>query len=216
MKSVRKGPCPSKCSFLAGLKQKKVTWQAFSDPQNRAYAAQKEVLRKALLEIHRHQCVYCESPVKEDGSKIEHFFPRSRHGDRVFDWDNLFISCDCTKTCSDWKDGPRGKSIALSQMFRPDDPNVKIEDCFDCEDGWLCAASTTTDAEKALVQGTIDKANLNYQDLVSKRRRLTQQVMSYVDPQTGTPFVSAADIKRLFAGRGFDSLLERLVRRFFQ
>lgn len=33
---------------------------------------------------------------------------------------------------------------------------------------------------------------------------------------TGTPIVSAADVKLLFAGRGFDSLLERLVRRFFQ
>ncbi len=216
MKSVRKGVCPPECSFLVRLQRNGGQWKDFSDPVNRDFADQKAVLRATLLQIQRRQCVYCERPVNGKKCKIEHFYPRSSYGQRVFDWDNLFISCDCSDTCSDWKDGPKGKLIPLTSMFRPDDPAHQIEDCFDCENGQLRAASSASEAEKALVQGTIAKANLNHVELVAQRRRLTKLVMDFVDPKTGEAQLSAAELKDVFADCGFESLLQRLSRRYFQ
>ncbi len=216
MKSVRKGVCPPACSFLFRLQRNGVLWKNFSDPVNRDFAEKKAVLRATLLQIQRGQCVYCERPVNGKKCKIEHFYPRSNYGQLVFDWNNLFISCDSSNTCSDWKDGPKGKLVPLTSMFRPDDLTHQIEDCFDCENGQLCAASTASEAEKALVQGTIAKANLNHVELVAQRQHLTEWVMSFVDPQTGEARLSAAEMKDVFADRGFESLLQRLARRYFQ
>ncbi len=47
----------------------------------------------AVKSFCRHKCVYCESP---SAATIDHFWPKSEHPQKMFNWDNLLASCrDC-------------------------------------------------------------------------------------------------------------------------
>ena len=63
---------------------------------------QKQEMRDALHQEQFGLCAYCMSRIKsvafrdqiqQSGMKIEHFSPRSKYTDRMFDWDNLLGVC---------------------------------------------------------------------------------------------------------------------------
>jgi uncharacterized protein (TIGR02646 family) len=56
----------------------------------------KNVLDKKMF---HGKCAYCESKITVvDYGDIEHFFPKSKYIDKIFEWSNLLLSC---KICND-------------------------------------------------------------------------------------------------------------------
>lgn len=55
----------------------------------------KSFIRKALLSQCHNKCVYCESRIGEENSKMEidHYHCKSRYPDEVVKWENLFPAC---------------------------------------------------------------------------------------------------------------------------
>jgi len=51
-----------------------------------------------LREVFRRRCAYCLTPDTrcqgEEGMKVDHFMPESRHPDLLLSWTNLYYCCD--------------------------------------------------------------------------------------------------------------------------
>ena len=60
-------------------------------------------LTRALLEMGRNKCAYCECNIAEESKymEVEHYKPKSLYPDDVLNWDNLLPSC---KRCNGQKD----------------------------------------------------------------------------------------------------------------
>lgn len=71
--------------------------------------------KNALVQLFHGKCAYCESRVTVvTYGAIEHFYPKSRYVERVFDWRNLLLSCDI---CND--KGHKGDRFPLDDMGQP-------------------------------------------------------------------------------------------------
>lgn len=56
-------------------------------------------VKAALVRMFRGKCAYCESKVTGvTYGQIEHFYPKGKYVDRVFQWENLLLSCDLCNT----------------------------------------------------------------------------------------------------------------------
>lgn len=62
-------------------------WKRF-----RRSSARKETI-EALMEMQGAYCAYCEDQISEGNRHIDHFYPKSLYQEKIFDWDNLFLSC---------------------------------------------------------------------------------------------------------------------------
>lgn len=73
---------------------------AWSDFDNR-------LVRSGLRKMQRGLCAYCEDRLNAVDAKtrIDHFVPRSSPAGKplVYEWTNLFLSCDCHETCDSRK-----------------------------------------------------------------------------------------------------------------
>lgn len=64
----------------------------------------KSFIRRALLEQCHNKCVYCESRIGEENSKMEidHYHCKSKYPNEVVRWENLFPACShCNSKKSD-------------------------------------------------------------------------------------------------------------------
>ncbi|MBP3556335.1 MAG: TIGR02646 family protein [Thermoguttaceae bacterium] len=90
---------PEEPQCLIDARAKKETWETF---------------RKAELTecLHRAQdgcCAYCDMKLKRDEkgrlkAHIEHLSRRCENRTGVFDWENLFLSCEHSESCGKYKD----------------------------------------------------------------------------------------------------------------
>lgn len=69
----------------------------------------KEAIWQSLRQMQNHRCAYCEihiceTPGKNHNGHIEHFWQRRRYPQGMFEWSNLFGSCDRTDSCGRHKD----------------------------------------------------------------------------------------------------------------
>lgn len=62
-------------------------WKRF-----RRSSARKETI-EALMEMQGAYCAYCEDQILDGNRHIDHFYPKSLYQEKIFDWDNLFLSC---------------------------------------------------------------------------------------------------------------------------
>ena len=55
----------------------------------------KKPLKEAMLEMSHKKCSYCECKlaIESKDATIDHFLPKSKHPDKVVEWENLFPSC---------------------------------------------------------------------------------------------------------------------------
>ena len=213
MKNIYKGECPKELSFLRDLSKKNLTWEDFSNPENKRYKEQKEFLHKCLVDSQHGQCVYCECPIKGN-SHIEHFVPRSVDNRLIFAWENLFISCNCVDSCGHYKDSQKGKGTTPNQMFRPNDTEINISDCFDCVGGELRPKASLKHHLVSLVNGTIQRTNLNNSRLLARRDNFMRELFSSVDKETWKSSFSIADLRVIYAEKGFDSLIQLFAERY--
>jgi uncharacterized protein (TIGR02646 family) len=120
----------------------------------------KKIIRNALLNESLSKCVYCETKINASNSVIEHFYPRKKFNSKLFEWDNLFISCE---NCNSYK----GSKFPEDKEGKPLLLNPFIDEPFDhfsfTNDGLLESFT-----EKGQI--TIDVLGLNRFDLKYRRK----------------------------------------------
>lgn len=131
-----------------------------------------------LRQVFNGKCAYCEDNA---GTDIEHFWPKSPHEDnqhngcssRMFEWENLFSSCDYCNTLKGAKMG--WNADGQPKLLNPclEDPykffNISI-------DGWISPRleMSASDIEKA--NYTIELFELNLRSTSLKRRKNNIQI----------------------------------------
>lgn len=86
MRNYRKQNAPD---VLKNWNRSNRAWEDFvADPT--AYSQ----VKLSLLGEQNHLCCYCESAIKDSGSHIEHYEPRSRVQNRTYKYANLACSCN--------------------------------------------------------------------------------------------------------------------------
>lgn len=114
----------------------------------------KKILEELIKETN-NRCTYCEQKLGVTSSpEIDHFYPKSTYGDKVLEWDNLFLSCSI---CNHLKGNKDPKDI-----LNPAKDNVESLLKLD-KNGELCPVQS----KKA--ERTIEMFELNRLDLVSIR-----------------------------------------------
>ncbi|NOZ91078.1 MAG: TIGR02646 family protein [Epsilonproteobacteria bacterium] len=147
----------TKPEFFKKLIKGKKVW---SDIKNR------EELNQNLVKEQEGMCAYCESRLKD--YHIDHFFKRDLFPKLTFDYDNLFLSCNCERNCAKFKDRFGLKKEEFFNIFSPIDINL---DEFDYSLTGEILGKT------AKAKRTIEVFNLNSKSLVEKRKRISYQTM---------------------------------------
>lgn len=68
----------------------------------------KDEIRTHLHTMQGKRCAYCEGDLDELGQHIEHFRRKSMFPALIFDWCNLYCSCDQRDSCGHFKDHGAG------------------------------------------------------------------------------------------------------------
>lgn len=82
-------------------------------------AQEKAEIWIALNQMQAGRCAYCERQLDGFKKHIEHFRQRADHAAGVFDWDNLFGSCNDTGSCGKHKD-EKAKNWQWADLIKPD------------------------------------------------------------------------------------------------
>ncbi len=86
----------------------------------------KAEIRLHLQRMQGRRCAYCEGDIDALGQHIEHFRRKGDPANRclIFDWDNLFCSCEQTDSCGHFKDHGAG-SYNVADLINPcsDEPD---------------------------------------------------------------------------------------------
>jgi uncharacterized protein (TIGR02646 family) len=80
---------------------------------------EKAVIWSALDQMQGGRCAYCECKLEHGKKHIEHFLLRSRHPDAMFDWSNLFGSCNWHDSCGKHKDDQAEEWVG-DDLIKPD------------------------------------------------------------------------------------------------
>ena len=129
---------------------------------------EKEPIRDALKEVQNGLCAYCEGPLG-DGGHIEHFCRQRDFPDRIFTWENLFLSCDAQGHCGHYKDRP-GASYDPADLVKPDEDNPD-EFLYFSSGGDVRPRGNIAAAQRRKAEETIRILNLNHGVLQAFRRR---------------------------------------------
>lgn len=141
-------------------------------------SSEKHLITEALVALQKGLCAYCESSVRIGTSKnchIEHFKPRSKDKTLIFEWTNLFLSCDgeggSNAHCGHYKSGRDVTEIASPG-------NQSCESLFSyLFDGRIVPSSRLAEPDARKAQITIDALNLNCPALVTKRCGILREVL---------------------------------------
>jgi uncharacterized protein (TIGR02646 family) len=149
------------------LAENKTAWtERFNRvPPPRDWATEdgKEQLREALEPVSQGKCAFCESLLGvATYREIEHYWPKSRYGDRVFIWENLFLACRlCNGAKSDQDHG--------GALVKPDDEEPERLFWLNLDSGKLEPRDGLTGEQVRRVQKTIQICDLNRGDLCQVR-----------------------------------------------
>jgi uncharacterized protein (TIGR02646 family) len=132
-------------------------------------------LRKYILEKEQDNlCVYCEKKITADKEKsnIDHFKTRNLFPHLTFDYTNLFVSCNNSNHCSNYKDK---KGLSTEQFNDLLHPSENIEN--------IIEHTYTGELEAKNFKGnfTIEALNLNYISLIEERKVIISNINAYID-----------------------------------
>lgn len=168
---------PEAPEILAKLSKQGTTWGEVSD-------ADRKLIRSPLDEMstrrNRTFCNYCEQLIS-DSTKghIEHFAPRNQYPKLVFDWPNLYLSCQDSDHCGHFKDSGKGVAYSPGDLVRPDqeDPEAIFQ----------FFSTGKVEPRTGLDQQTMERAektikvfNLNAQQLVNARSATAKQALTLI------------------------------------
>lgn len=115
------------------------------------------------------RCAYCERRLDGHKKHIEHFRKRADHAAGVFDWHNLFGSCDDTGSCGKHKD-ERAKNWRWNDLIKPDldDPDEFLQFF---SDGSIRQRQDLTPAQQQRAQETLRVFNLDQHSVLRDLRK---------------------------------------------
>lgn len=147
--------------------------EKLSDLKSRGVTEWKRIGRHTKKHLKEHmaryfqngRCAYCECYLGLDGAhtRIDHFRPRSARNDLIFEWANLFLSCENLDSC----DNAKADSVAdiVDPTLR--DPELLFDYLDDGE--IIVRGSVSAAADKQLAEDTIRVLNLNAPNLKHAR-----------------------------------------------
>ncbi|MBK9370974.1 MAG: hypothetical protein IPN01_32570 [Deltaproteobacteria bacterium] len=119
------------------------------------------------------KCAYCECVDPRD---VEHFYPKSRHPERMFRWDNLLFVC---KTCNLDKNEQLPMDGAQPLLIEPSVEDPARFFSWDPDTGRPLLDSEPTRRRRA--EETIKiLPGLKHQDLAEERRKLRLDVLFFL------------------------------------
>ena len=135
----------------------------------------------ALTTMQNGRCAYCEAILSDD-KHIEHFRPRNAgHGhqgfpQKMFDWDNLFLSCTAHDHCGQFKDSGKPGSYSPDDLLNPciDHPERML--CFKSS-GEVCAGNGLSVIDQKKAETSIRLLGLNCPALREHRRNTLRKWM---------------------------------------
>ena len=164
----------------------------------------KDEIRSSLFVMQKKMCAYCESPLVEKETRIDHFIARHIDASKTFDWNNLFLSCACKDCCDQYKG-----SHDASNVFKPDTTlgNLKIEDCYVyLESGMMRVKGDLPPSIHKKAENTINLFNLNCVQLIRKRKALWDSLKFYKEYFGGDVDICILD--EIVQKQGFESVCE--------
>lgn len=182
MRHIVKGEAPPELQEWKGLASEE--WQpSFASLQN----PQKSVLKQALLREQGHLCCYCNGPVEDRDSHIEHFRPQSLFPELELDYANLHVSCQsnqarglalhCGMAKGEWFDS----QLTLSPLADDIEQRLRYSD-----DGHVYPA----DPADAAAEASISHLALDCPLLIDKRENTIRGVLD-------EEFLASADMEDL-------------------
>jgi len=108
----------SEPNFFIKSKKKAKNW---SDIQEIRFK-----LREHILQEQKSMCAYCEKFISanKEKSNIDHFKTRNLFPNLVFEYKNLFISCNSLNQCSNHKDNLGLNKIEMDNLISPLEINL--------------------------------------------------------------------------------------------
>lgn len=151
--------------------------------------AYREDIRTKLRAMQGRLCAYCEGDLDALGQHIEHLWCRHQYPQKMFDWHNLFLSCDRSDSCGTFKDkkkegaGPYNPADLVDPCV--DDPDMFFQFR---RDGRVEVREGLNARDHTRAEETIRVFNLNLDEgrggrsLCAERRRV---VDGYLDSNRG-------------------------------
>lgn len=118
-----------------------------------------------LREVFQRRCAYCLTPDDklggEEGMKVDHFAPESRHPELRLAWSNLYYCCD---VCNNRKGNfPSDAEIASGSRF--------VDPCHEDPDDHFCLLQDSTTGDYCMVRWLSRAAEYEVKRLQFNRRR---------------------------------------------
>lgn len=153
---------------LLSLKEKQYTDFALLSPEHlwrKVDTRRKSSIWKDLNQAQNAKCAYCENSISQENRHIDHFYPKDQHKDLVFEWTNLFGSCDAQDNCGHYK-----KNYIPNNVIKPDEEDGK--DFFKYTvSGEILPKDRLCDERQQKAKDTISFFNLNNGILQNLRER---------------------------------------------
>ena len=136
-----------------------------------------EEVHKALFEEQEGLCCYCESAVTKTFGHIEHLVPRSNEPRKIYDYDNLALSCDGSSGENRHCGHNKGPDYDIDKFCSPH--NLDTASLFHySNDGYIEPADNLGKQEQIKAAYMIALLNLNCPRLVGKRKRHAQGIIN--------------------------------------
>jgi uncharacterized protein (TIGR02646 family) len=156
-------------------------------------------IREALEEMQGRRCAYCEGDLDNLGQHIEHFRQRARFPGDMFQWRNLFWSCECLDSCGKHKDSC--SPYLASDLIDPSQEDPERFFLF-ISDGSISVRANISAQEQKRAVETLRIFNLN--PAHGRLRRMRQMAVSgYLDSAKEiselAQFFSINEVQKFFA-----------------
>ncbi|HRI72086.1 MAG TPA: hypothetical protein PK156_47965 [Polyangium sp.] len=182
--------------------RRKESEKRWSTKPRKTFDEIRETLRKMSSGIER--CMYCES---NQGTDIEHFWPKKLAPCRTFDWNNLLLACSTCNSNHKRDRFPRmnGKPLLINPV--DDDPAEHI-----------ALSPSTGNFDDLTERGTasIDILGLNRTALTECRRdawiSVQLHINAYAEACCANDELEAAEIRRVLTRAPHASVFENLLR----
>jgi len=168
MKQIEKLPIePALQSFLQN-KQEKIN-KGVRPPRKWLKSKFKNQIKDKLLPSQKYICCYCEDRITKTDCHIEHFFEQSDRENLIYEYEkNMLLSCDKNTCCGHYKQETRHERVSVDydSLLNPINDNSKF---LNYNNVGEVEASTKIESEIKQVDYTIQRLNLNGQNLINGR-----------------------------------------------
>jgi uncharacterized protein (TIGR02646 family) len=141
---------------------------------------QRKEIEKNLFKSQKHLCCYCECSIDDTNKHIEHFLDQETNKDRIYDYNNMFLSCDGEKysnnennrqeiiTCGHRK-GINQNQVKINYDLLLNPADEETHSLFKYIDGLITPSKICSNKEKEKATYTIKMLSLDFHRLNNTR-----------------------------------------------